>query len=106
MSAVRNQRSASRKGMFQVWGMRFACWLICRNPSAAAEANDQAAAVDEQIFPAYDQYDPGPGYDGFTNRRAPVISCPRRTTADPLSCDEICHGMNLDFAAGPVKMRA
>ena len=76
------------------------------DPPAAAEANDQAAAVDEQIFPAYDQYDPGPGYDGFTNRRAPVISCPAERSPGPLSCDEICHGMNLDFAAGPVKMRA
>ena len=29
----------------------------------AAEQNDQSATTDEQAFPDYDQYDPGPVYD-------------------------------------------
>ncbi|MCX7009001.1 MAG: hypothetical protein NTY53_17430 [Kiritimatiellaeota bacterium] len=32
------------------------------DPPAAAEANDQASAADEQAFPDYEQYDPGPAY--------------------------------------------
>jgi hypothetical protein len=30
---------------------------------AAAGSNDQASTADEQVFPDYDQYDPGPVYD-------------------------------------------
>jgi hypothetical protein len=33
------------------------------DPPAAAESNDQASTADEQVFPNYDQYDPGPVYD-------------------------------------------
>jgi hypothetical protein len=33
------------------------------DPPAAAESNDQASTADEQVFPDYDQYDPGPVYD-------------------------------------------
>jgi len=33
------------------------------DPPAAAEANDQAAVADEQVFPDYDQYEPGPVCD-------------------------------------------
>ena len=32
------------------------------DPPAAAEANDQASTAVEQVFPDYDQYDPGPVY--------------------------------------------
>jgi hypothetical protein len=33
------------------------------DPPAAAESNDQASTADEQVFPDYDQNDPGPVVD-------------------------------------------
>ena len=45
------------------------------DPPAAAEADDQAATTAEQVFPDYDQYEPGP----FTippRRDAAHPSCP------------------------------
>ena len=33
------------------------------DPPAAAESNDQASVAAVQVFPDYDQYDPGPVYD-------------------------------------------
>jgi hypothetical protein len=33
------------------------------DPPAEAESNDQASTAVEQVFPDYDQYDPGPVYD-------------------------------------------
>jgi hypothetical protein len=30
---------------------------------ATVECNDQAPIADEQVFPDYDQYDPGPVYE-------------------------------------------
>jgi hypothetical protein len=35
----------------------------CLDPSAAAESNEQTSIADEQLFPDYDQHDPGPVYD-------------------------------------------
>jgi hypothetical protein len=33
------------------------------DPPAVLESNDQASTAVEQVFPDYDQYDPGPVYD-------------------------------------------
>ena len=33
------------------------------DPPDAPESNDQASSANEQVFPDYDQYDPGPVYD-------------------------------------------
>ena len=71
------------------------------DPPAAAEANDQAATVDVQVFPDYDQYEPGPVYDGVINRRAPVLSCRVERPPHHLSRAETRRENPLTLSGGP-----
>ncbi len=58
---------------------------ICYGLDAAAESNDQAFAADEQVFPDYEQYDPGPVYECVADASHPSNFLRRNLVARPLA---------------------